>query len=83
MGRRQAGELLCDIAGSAPASFEALKLRRSKRVEVCALVHLSLSVGQPLKSRVRKLLQGVVRCRNMTWPSGATAHSEFSNHTET
>ena len=37
--------------------------------EVYALVCLSLCVEESLKSRVRKLLQGVVRHRNMTWPS--------------
>ena len=90
--RRHAWELLFDIASFTRASFEALKLLRSERFvddDVYAILRLSLSLEEPLKTRVRQLLKGVVRHRLMTWPSGHSslripflAHAGFAHSLE-
>ena len=73
--RRQAWEILYDLSSFTRASFDALKslkLLRSQRLvddEVYALVHLSLCLEEPLKTRIRNLLKKVVKFRKMTWPA--------------
>ena len=86
--RRQAWEILYDLSSFTRASFEAVKHLRSQKMvddEVYAIVRLSLCLEEPLKTRVRKLLQKVVEHRKMTWPKQCQtslslpflAHSSF------
>ena len=86
--RKQAWELLYDLASFTRQSFEAAKSLRSYRfvdTEVYAIIRLSNALEQPSQSRVRRLLRGVARHRNMVWPRRPTAlpalflsHSDFS-----
>ena len=82
--RKQAWELLYDLASFARQSFEAAKSLRSYRfvdTEVYAIIRLSNALEQPFQSRVRRLLRGVARHCNMVWPRRPTAlpASDFSD----
>ena len=89
-GDTQAWEMLYDVSSFTRASFEALQVLRTDRftdAEVYALVRLCLCVEEPLRSRARKLLRGVVRHRCMSWPSATMslsipmlAHDSFARH---
>ena len=61
MKRKQAWELLYDLASFTRQSFEAAKSLRSYRfvdTEVYAIIRLSNALEQPSQSRVRRLLRG-------------------------
>ena len=69
--RQQAWELLYDLSTFSEASYRACRIIRSHQVtdiEVYVTVRLSHSLEQPIKHRVRKLLQSAVKYRQMSWP---------------
>ena len=86
--RKQAWEILFDVASHTLASFRACTVLRSSRYvndEVYAVIRLSLTLEEPLRSRTRQLLKQVANYRQMTWPSNAgtlslqpMAHRSFS-----